>query len=242
MKEKLEASGKNCFYKNYDLIQPKNDFCFERRDWMTVQPDELPSGCRLIMGLNPPFGFKSSLANQFINKALTFEPKLIILIVPKETERLDKKYPPYELIWVDSNQLSGKSFYLPGAFDADNKVMEQWNLSPPPLSLWSRSDWAKRHSEIAKSMKHQPTVNASYVDMQSEVTGQVEMDETVDAAFPASLIDQLMADTFHDATSSPGDCWNDTNGRSRQPCNYETPGWSDPSQKHHSEKNVLNLT
>jgi len=40
-----------------------------------------------IMGLNPPFGFKASLANQFINKALTFKPKLIILIVPKETER-----------------------------------------------------------------------------------------------------------------------------------------------------------
>ena len=40
-----------------------------------------------VMGLNPPFGFKASLANQFINKALTFKPKLIILIVPKETER-----------------------------------------------------------------------------------------------------------------------------------------------------------
>ena len=88
-----------------------------------------------IMGLNPPFGFKASLANQFINKALTFKPKLIILIVPKETERcplllsicmffccklisntfpcfildrLDKKYPPYELIWQDSQQLAGK--------------------------------------------------------------------------------------------------------------------------------------
>ncbi|GJN03908.1 hypothetical protein PR202_ga21403 [Eleusine coracana subsp. coracana] len=218
MKEKLEASGKNCFYKNFDLIQPK------------------------IMGLNPPFGFKSSLANQFINKALAFKPKLIILIVPKETEsityflmdRLDKKYPPYELIWEDSKQLSGKSFYLPGSFDADNKVMEQWNVSPPPLSLWSRSDWAKRHLEITKSMKHLPSVNASYVEMQSDATGHVEMDETGDTAIPASLIDQLLADTFHDATNSPGDCWNDTNGRSRQPCNYETPGWSDPTQKHHS--------
>jgi hypothetical protein len=39
------------------------------------------------MGLNPPFGVKASLANQFINKALSFKPKLIILIVPKETER-----------------------------------------------------------------------------------------------------------------------------------------------------------
>ena len=40
-----------------------------------------------IVGLNPPFGLKAILANKFINKALTFKPKLIILIVPKETER-----------------------------------------------------------------------------------------------------------------------------------------------------------
>lgn len=40
-----------------------------------------------IMGLNPPFGKKAALANQFIDKALRFKPKLIILIVPPETER-----------------------------------------------------------------------------------------------------------------------------------------------------------
>jgi hypothetical protein len=39
------------------------------------------------MGLNPPFGPKAMLANKFIDKALTFKPKLIILIVPKEAER-----------------------------------------------------------------------------------------------------------------------------------------------------------
>ncbi|KAJ1255041.1 hypothetical protein BS78_K295200 [Paspalum vaginatum] len=239
LKEKLEASGKKCFYKNYDLIHPKNGFNFERRDWMTVQPDELPTGCRLIMGLNPPFGFKASLANQFINKALTFKPKLIILIVPKETERLDKKYPPYELIWQDSNHLSGKSFYLPGCLDADNKVMEQWNTSPPPLSLWSRSDWAKRHSEIAKSMRHLPSsgdFQREVVDVPSIPTaGQVEMDDTEGAGIPSSFLEQLLSDTFHDPTSTPGDYWNDTNGRSRQPCNYETPGRSDPIYDHHNE-------
>ncbi|XP_004973833.1 protein ENHANCED DOWNY MILDEW 2-like [Setaria italica] len=247
LKEKLEGSGKNCFYKNYDLIQPKNDFSFERRDWMTVQPDELPTGCRLIMGLNPPFGFKASLANQFINKALTFKPKLIILIVPKETERLDKKYPPYELIWQDSQQLSGKSFYLPGSLDAENKVMEQWNMSPPPLSLWSRSDWAKRHSEIAKSMGHLPSENAFSGDWQREVAdgpsvptaGHVETDDAEGAGIPpASVLEQLLSDTYHDPTSSLGDYWNDTNGRSRQPCNYETPGRSDPTYAHLLEMGV----
>lgn len=39
------------------------------------------------MGLNPPFGVKASRANQFIDKALEFNPKLVILIVPPETQR-----------------------------------------------------------------------------------------------------------------------------------------------------------
>lgn len=43
------------------------------------------------MGLNPPFGVKASLANKFIDKALSFKPKLVVLIVPKET----KRYAPY---------------------------------------------------------------------------------------------------------------------------------------------------
>lgn len=39
------------------------------------------------MGLNPPFGVKASLANKFIDKALEFKPKLLILIVPDDTDR-----------------------------------------------------------------------------------------------------------------------------------------------------------
>ncbi|KAL5657787.1 hypothetical protein ACJX0J_030950, partial [Zea mays] len=108
MKEKLDKVQKKCHFKNYDLIQPQNRFCFEKRDWMTVQPNELPHGSQLIMGLNPPFGVKASLANKFIDKALTFKPKLIVLIVPKETKRLDQRRTPYDLIWEDSECLSGK--------------------------------------------------------------------------------------------------------------------------------------
>uniref|UniRef100_A0A0E0QKU2 Zinc finger PHD-type domain-containing protein n=1 Tax=Oryza rufipogon TaxID=4529 RepID=A0A0E0QKU2_ORYRU len=198
-----------------------------------------------IMGLNPPFGFKASLANQFINKALTFKPKLIILIVPKETERLDRKYPPYELIWEDSHQLAGKSFYLPGSLDADNKIMEQWNMSPPPLSLWSRSDWARKHKEIAKTMGHisknvwclddtqRSVVNTGHAQMANEGDDDLDNKERQEEApLNASVIDQLLSDTYHDPTSSPGDYWTDTNGRSRQPCNYE--GRNDPTHEYHA--------
>ncbi|KAA8523606.1 hypothetical protein F0562_010029 [Nyssa sinensis] len=87
MKNKLDETGKKCSYKNYDVLQAKNDFNFEKRDWMSVRPKELPPGSQLIMGLNPPFGVNAALANKFINKALEFKPKLLILIVPPETER-----------------------------------------------------------------------------------------------------------------------------------------------------------
>ncbi|GLT50941.1 hypothetical protein SLA2020_243960 [Shorea laevis] len=154
MKAKLEETGKKCSYRNYDIIQPKNDFNFEQRDWLTVQTKELPKGLQLIMGLNPPFGVKGALANQFIDKVLEFRPKLVILIVPQETKRLDEKKSPYELIWEDNEFSSGKAFYLPGSVDENDKQLEQWNVTPPPLRLWSHKDWASKHRAIAEKHGH----------------------------------------------------------------------------------------
>ncbi|GAV87260.1 DNMT1-RFD domain-containing protein [Cephalotus follicularis] len=154
MKKKLEETGKRCLYKNYDVFKPKNIFGFEQRDWMTVEPNELPKGSQLIMGLNPPFGVKAALANKFIDKALSFKPKLIILIVPPETERLDQKKSPYDLVWEDEKFLSGKSFYLPGSVDQNDKQMDQWNVTPPLLYLWSHRDWTTKHKSIAQKRGH----------------------------------------------------------------------------------------
>ncbi|RDX86204.1 Protein ENHANCED DOWNY MILDEW 2, partial [Mucuna pruriens] len=154
MKSKLEQMGKSCSFKNYDLFQPKNDFNFEKRDWMSVNAKELPNGSQLIIGLNPPFGVKGCLANKFINKALTFKPKLLILIVPKVTKRLDRKKGGYDLIWEDDEMFSGKSFYLPGSVDIRDKQLEDWNLKPPPLYLWSHPDWTIKHMEIAHKHCH----------------------------------------------------------------------------------------
>ncbi|XP_044495102.1 protein ENHANCED DOWNY MILDEW 2-like isoform X2 [Mangifera indica] len=154
LKKKLEETGKRCFYKNFDILQAKNNFNFEKRDWMTVKPQELAPGSQLIMGLNPPFGVKAALANKFINKALEFNPKLLILIVPPEAERLDKKTTPYVLVWEDDLFLTGKSFYLPGSVDEKDKQMDQWNLTVPPLYLWSHPDWAAGHKVIAEKHGH----------------------------------------------------------------------------------------
>ncbi|CAB4278102.1 unnamed protein product [Prunus armeniaca] len=132
----------------------QNDFNFEKRDWMTVQPEELRTGSRLIMGLNPPFGVKAALANKFIDKALEFNPRILILIVPPDTQRLNEKNSHYNLIWEDEQFLSGKSFYLPGSVDQNDKQMEQWNVRPPPLYLWSRPDWSAENKAIAREHGH----------------------------------------------------------------------------------------
>ncbi|PWA62622.1 zinc finger, RING/FYVE/PHD-type, Methyltransferase, trithorax [Artemisia annua] len=154
MKEKLDITGKKCLFRNYDLITPKNAFQFEKRDWLSVPVNTLPEGSRLVMGLNPPFGVNASLANKFIDHALTFKPKLLILIVPPETKRLDRKRSPYDLIWQEKSMLSGKSFYLPGSTDIQGQLIEDWNNKPPPLSLWSRPDWTTKHKAIAKERGH----------------------------------------------------------------------------------------
>ncbi|CAN6472132.1 unnamed protein product [Victoria cruziana] len=154
LKDKLEEAGKKCYFKNYDIFRPTNDFAFELRDWMSVERNELPTGSRMIMGLNPPFGVKGALANRFIDKALEFRPKLVVLIVPPETERLDQKKNFYDLIWEDMEMLRGKAFYLPGSVDVDDNVISQWNANPPVLYLWSRPDFTSRHKSIASRQGH----------------------------------------------------------------------------------------
>ncbi|KAJ8534425.1 hypothetical protein K7X08_016153 [Anisodus acutangulus] len=178
MKKKLDEIGKGCLYRNYDIFQAKNDFNFEKKDWMTVRPDDLPvGGSKLIMGLNPPFGVNAGLANKFINKALEFKPKLLILIVPKETERLDLKGSPYDLIWEDGMLLGGKSFYLPGSVDSNNKQMEDWNVSAPPLYLWSRPDWTANHKAIAQQHGHPSKIKLEKSCSQATVPHPLEHGE-----------------------------------------------------------------
>ncbi|KAF3778225.1 ENHANCED DOWNY MILDEW 2 protein [Nymphaea thermarum] len=121
---------------------------------MSVSKEELPPGNGLIMGLNPPFGVRASQANRFINKALSFNPKLLVLIVPPETERLNEKRYPYDLIWEDAEKLRGKAFYLPGSLDLEDKELAQWNIVPPVLYLWSHPDWTDHHRAIAIQQGH----------------------------------------------------------------------------------------
>ncbi|KAI3435419.1 uncharacterized protein J3R85_006016 [Psidium guajava] len=158
MAKKLEERGKKCSYKICDIFTSKICLEFELRDWITVQLKEPPSGSKLIMGLNPPFGVRADLVNKFIDKALEYKPKLFFATFPPETGRLDEEKILYDLVWGDERFLSGKSFDLPGSFDVkDKQFEEQWNNKPPLLYLWSRQDWTAEHGKIAQQLGHLPT-------------------------------------------------------------------------------------
>ena len=47
-----------------------------------------------------------------------------------------------------------QSFYLLGSVDANDRQIDQWNVKPPPLYLWSRPDWTDKHKVIAQEHGH----------------------------------------------------------------------------------------
>ncbi|KZV29512.1 hypothetical protein F511_00790 [Dorcoceras hygrometricum] len=152
----LDGMNYTSFGRHFTKIEKlrENDFNFERRDWMAVRQDELLEGSRLIMGLHPPSGTDGHLDVKFIYKALEFKPKLLILISPRGTQRLDNKDFPYDLIWEDDQMFIGHSFYIPGSVNVNGEQREDLNVNAPIIYLWSSSDWTQKHKAIAKQQGH----------------------------------------------------------------------------------------
>ncbi|GFZ07389.1 similar to ENHANCED DOWNY MILDEW 2 [Actinidia rufa] len=165
-----------------------NDFNFEKRDWMRVHPKELPAGSQLIMGLNPPFGVNAGLANKFINKALEFKPKLLILIVPRETERLDKKDPPYDLVWEDGELLSGKHGHLSRVHKRPS--VEEPNetlVSDYPMEVYDPNNQSPVSMEL--SMDDHPVQNEVQVYKQPQESG-ANVSGSLKEGFPCDNYDR----------------------------------------------------
>ncbi|KAL3696213.1 hypothetical protein R1sor_010289 [Riccia sorocarpa] len=157
LKEKLDSVGKKCHYRNFDIHPPKNTFAFTKRDWFETKGEGFAEGRKLVMGLNPPFGTRAALATKFVLHALSFRPKLLVLIVPPETMDYGRKFEEvnYSLIWEDKELLSGKSFYLPGTLHkTDDTNLSGWNLTTPPLYLWCPTELLRKNQQIAARHKH----------------------------------------------------------------------------------------
>ncbi|XP_006659314.2 uncharacterized protein LOC102702586 isoform X1 [Oryza brachyantha] len=154
MEDKLEAVGKSCNFKNYDLFQHKKDMCFEESNWVTMQPKDLPHGSNLVMVLDPPLGIQAVSANKFVDKVLTFKPRLIIIVSPTDIDRLDCKEEPYHLIWDYNQHIFGKPLYQPGDVDVNDEGKNGLYAIPLSLSLWSCPDKAEENRRIARKHGH----------------------------------------------------------------------------------------
>jgi hypothetical protein len=55
--------------------------CLSLVNWFDVT--SLPKLC--VIGLNPPFGAKGRLAKQFCDHAISFQPRLLVLIIPESS-------------------------------------------------------------------------------------------------------------------------------------------------------------
>ncbi|GMH42351.1 hypothetical protein BSKO_10270 [Bryopsis sp. KO-2023] len=116
--------------KAYDPFTPMHTKDWFRKSWMDVKREELDNGDHLVIGLNPPFGVGGYLAQQFVEHALKFNPRLLVLIVPA----CNPSPPGYTVVQEDYQICADRSFYIPGLKKAS------WNKEPPPFRILRRQD------------------------------------------------------------------------------------------------------
>lgn len=87
-----------------------------------------------MIGLNPPFGTNGSLANQFIEKAASFNPRIIVLVVPPQTVIPGR----YSVQFEDNRIMADKAFYIPGGDKAG--IQQSWNVVTPAVRVLVRKE------------------------------------------------------------------------------------------------------
>ncbi|KAK8790975.1 hypothetical protein WA158_005606 [Blastocystis sp. Blastoise] len=115
-------------YFSFDIYCPRTNNAlsvFRMKNWFDVKT--LPSGC--IIGLNPPFGAGSNNARQFLERAASFNPRLLIMIVPENLENLFNK-TKFQLVSKNPQICQNHSFHIPGS-SANNMNMNDYNFYTP---------------------------------------------------------------------------------------------------------------
>lgn len=100
-KMKIEYPSIQSFF-SYD-IDPKNE-AVTKQDFLQVEPFDVD-----IVGFNPPFGWQSCTAREFLFHGAKFHPKFFMLILPFCQKYI---YPPFYKE-VFSNMLAENAFYSP---------------------------------------------------------------------------------------------------------------------------------
>jgi hypothetical protein len=108
----------NCKTISYDIASIATRNGGIMRDWLTV--DELPE--KLVIGLNPPFGYQGSVAKKFIEHALKFKPVYMFLILP------NIRWKPQNYILVHQEPLADNSFYDPITKKTFREISTTFNI------------------------------------------------------------------------------------------------------------------
>lgn len=89
-------------YKSFDIkLYKGRKGEVNKKDWLEVERKDLISSSDnrpIVIGLNPPFGRKSSVLDKFMKKACSFEPKLLFLICPYRYNLPKECAPWYDVL------------------------------------------------------------------------------------------------------------------------------------------------
>ncbi|CAG9461040.1 unnamed protein product [Pedinophyceae sp. YPF-701] len=125
-----------------DISQCPSTEGFLRKDFFQLTVTDVErvvrrrvAGESLVMGLNPPYGRDSNKASQWAEKMLQFQPRIIVLLVPKDTWP-DHAAAGYVLIHEEKNQ-EFNEFAIPGATQQNAR---QKNYFAPVLRIYHRGD------------------------------------------------------------------------------------------------------
>ncbi|KAL5700139.1 hypothetical protein ACHQM5_025625 [Ranunculus cassubicifolius] len=148
MQESLAEIRKKCHVRTYDVLQAEFDFDKEE-DWPTASRlvNILLHKFIFIIGLIFPGGIGGVSVDEFIDKVLEQKlPKLLLLMCPRVTKRLDENNTGYNLIWEEN--ISG---------------------TQQVVYLWSRHDWKACYNRIALAEGHISNQISSVCEDKSDV-------------------------------------------------------------------------
>lgn len=148
LKERLANLGKHCNYKRYIMNQSQSH---DIKEWMNLEG--LPTGSKLLVCLSFSFALWGEQSKKILDYALELKPKLIVLIAPLFSRRLEE-YTSYNLVWVDSELLQNEILWPWGLMEVPSTALDKRKGVSPVVFLWSRTDWTTKHRQIASRFGH----------------------------------------------------------------------------------------
>eukprot|EP00250_Pteridium_aquilinum_P028193 c36740_g1_i1 orf=757-2346(+) len=148
LKERLTILGKLCNHKRFMINQSQSQ---DIKEWMNLEG--LPTGSKLLVCLSLSFALWGEQSNKILDYALELKPKLIVLIAPLFSRRLEE-HKSYNLVWVDAELLQNEVLWPWGLMDVPSTDIDKRKGASPTVFLWSRTDWTTKHRQIASRFGH----------------------------------------------------------------------------------------